>query len=187
MCAKTKTEKEKYGATIFFFINGVSFGFIWERLGTNYAWSYANLGPIIFGIPIVICLLWGMYSLLSLFLLSKSTKNFLYHSSPLVLSLFIEPCAIRLGFWKYFFLNGKILSLVPYFIIGYLLITISFNKTNSIGWKYVSKQKNSVKKFIIILSCMILFAFDGLLVYSVLSLIYFKEMPKWLIYRLIYD
>ncbi len=187
MCAKIETGIEKYGATIFFFINGVLFGFIWEKLGTNYAWSYANLGPTIFGVPIVIPMLWGVYSLFSGILVTKSARNFLYHSSPLILSLFLEPCAIKLGFWKYFFLNGEILSLVPYFVLGYLLITLSFNKINDFGWRYISKQKNQVTKATVMLICMVLFAIDGVFIYSVLSVIYFKKAPIWLYSRLFFE
>ncbi len=185
MQLKVETEKEAYGATIFFFINGISFGLMWERLGTYHAWSYAHLGPTIVGIPLVICICWGIYSLFSTSLLKKSANKFLYSSSPLVLSLFIEPCAIKLGLWNYFFLQGELLALLPYLIIGYLLITISFNIINSIGWKYISNQNNPVTRVIIIVSCMCLFAFNGLLVYSVLSILYFKEIPTWLVSRIL--
>jgi len=185
--AKMETEKEKYWASIFFFINGVLFGITWERLGTNHAWSYADFGPMIAGIPFVICLSWGIYSLFSTFLYKKSANYFLYSSPPLVLSLFIEPCAVRLGFWKYFFLKGNLWALLPYFIIGYFLITISFNMINCIGWKYISKQKNPIIKVIVILSCTGLFAIGGLFVYSILSIIHFKKIPTWLFSRLLFD
>ena len=184
MCKKAKMEKDNYGASILFFSNGIFFGLSWERLGTNHAWSYTNLGPMIAGIPIVICLSWGIYSLFSTSLLKKSVKNSLYSCSPVILGLFIEPCAIKLGFWNYLFLKGEFLALLPYFIIGYLFITISFNIINSIGWQYVSKQKNPVIKVIVIISCMFLFAIDGLFVYSVLSILYFKRIPTWLFSRL---
>jgi len=186
MFVETGAKKEMYGLSIFFFINGVLFGITWERLGTNHAWSYTNLGPMIAGIPIIIYICWGIYSLFSRFLLRKPANNFLYFSSPLVLGLFIEPCAVELGFWNYFFLKGEILALLPYFVIGYLLITISFNAINSIGWKYISKQKNLVTKVIVMLSCMVLFTIDGFLIYSVLSVIYFRKAPIWLFSRLFF-
>lgn len=177
-------DQETFWASIIFLINGILFGFIWERLGTNHSWSYTNLGPMLAGIPIAICLCWGVYSLFSKFLLSKTTKIYLYHSSPLILSFFIEPCAIKLGLWRYFFLRGDIIALLPYFIIGYFLITISFYKINTIEWRYISKQKNPVIKAFIVLSFMFLFVIDGLFVYSFLSILYFKKMPTWLFSRL---
>ncbi|WP_397446049.1 carotenoid biosynthesis protein [Polaribacter sp. R77954] len=114
------------GFSIPFFI-----GFITEFLGVNYGWFFGdysygeNLGIKIGGVPIMICVNWGVLTVITADVSEKITKNkvlrfLLGGLFMMLLDLIIEVVAPRFDFWE--FENGivPLKNYVAWFVIAAL-------------------------------------------------------------------
>ncbi|MHB0756429.1 carotenoid biosynthesis protein [Polaribacter sp. M15] len=104
-------------------------GFITEFLGVNYGWFFGNyeygenLGFKIGGVPIMICVNWGVLTVITADVSQKITKNkilrfLLGGVFMMLLDLIIEVVAPRFDFWE--FENGivPIKNYVAWFLIA---------------------------------------------------------------------
>ncbi|WP_439131947.1 carotenoid biosynthesis protein [Polaribacter sp.] len=125
-------------------------GFITEFLGVNYGWFFGdykygeNLGFKLGEVPIMICLNWGILTVITADVAIKITENKIFRSLfggflMMLLDVIIEISAPRFDFWE--FENGivPIKNYVAWFIIAsiahflYNLFEIKTNKKVSLN------------------------------------------------------
>lgn len=104
-------------------------GFITEFLGANYGWFFGdyaygnNLGYKVGAVPIMICLNWGVLTVITADVAQKITKNTLLRALlggflMMSLDIIIEVVAPRFDFWE--FENGiiPIKNYIAWFVIA---------------------------------------------------------------------
>lgn len=108
------------------------FGFITEFLGTNYGWFFGeytygeNLGVKIGGVPFMICVNWGVLTVITSDIAKLFHKNKIVRSSigaffMTTLDVMIEVSAPRFDFWE--FKNGivPLKNYIAWFVISFLI------------------------------------------------------------------
>ena len=117
-------------------------GFFTEYLGVNYGllfgtYSYGNnLGIKIWGVPLMICVNWGLLTIITADLSRVINKNIFVRSLlggllMMILDLIIEVSAPRFDFWQFENNTVPLKNYIAWFIIGsvahYLYNQISLN------------------------------------------------------------
>lgn len=104
-------------------------GFITEFLGVNYsllfgAYSYGeNLGVKIYGVPLMICINWGVLTVITSDIAALFSKNLIIKSVlggllMMLLDILIEISAPRFDFWEFENLVIPIKNYIAWFYIG---------------------------------------------------------------------
>jgi putative membrane protein len=120
-------------------------GFITEFLGTNYGWFFGeylygeNLGTKIGGVPIMICINWGVLTIITADIAKLVHKNIFVVAIigaflMTALDVVIEVSAPRFDFWEFKNTVVPLKNYVAWFIISFIahLLYHQFNiKTNT--------------------------------------------------------
>lgn len=104
-------------------------GFITEFLGVNYGLLFGNyaygdnLGFKIYGVPFMICINWGVLTVITADIVSLVSKNLLVKSIlggflMMILDILIEISAPRFDFWEFENLIVPLKNYVAWFIIS---------------------------------------------------------------------
>lgn len=141
------------GALIWFFVTAILTIFVeWLGIKTGLifgTYSYTEfLKPQIFGVPIAIGMAWagsclGAMGIVQLFKKLRASSDYikaiLTGSLMLLFDVFLEPVAIKLGYWTWFELNPPIQNYVAWWIIGSIFAygiqkIVKENRLNSIAF-----------------------------------------------------